>query len=176
MEFAVNYSPHADRLVERGAIDVDLFKCPEFPDLISDVRTRHRCYVHFRYRLGRRPFGEVDWDEADQMLETTATRYVNAHLAPSVADFPGATVESGDEAFREQVVAAMKADARELVARYGRDRVVLENVMWDPDPPWQIPAAALAPEATISRSTSLPCASCTCTPSRVTTAQSPSSR
>jgi len=143
MKFATNYSPQAVELVERGEIDVDLFKCPEFPDLIADVSARYGCYVHFPFRMGRGRLDDVDWNEANVMIASTEARYVNAHLAPSILDFPSMALETEDGAQRGQCVEAMKRDARDLAAQYGKDGILLENVMWDPDPPWEIPAVAL---------------------------------
>ena len=147
--FAVNYSPQCLALIQRGVLDVDLFKCPEWPDLIADVSRQHPCYVHFPFRIGRRLWPNVDWAEVEDLFESTEARYVNAHLAPCIADYPGMTLTSQEPAARAKVIGDMSRDACELAERRGSDGVVLENVMWDPDPPWQIPEVCL--EAAVIR-------------------------
>ena len=37
MSFALNYSPCAAKLLRDGEIQVALFKCPEWPELIAEV-------------------------------------------------------------------------------------------------------------------------------------------
>ena len=147
MKFASNYSPQAAELVDRGLIEVDLFKCPEFPDLIRDVRERFPCYVHFPFRIGKRSLDAVDWEEARWMFDAGQARYWNGHLAPSIDDFLGMTLETKDAALRARVIGAMVEDTFGLSERFGAANVLLESVMWDPDPPWSVPAVALEADA-----------------------------
>lgn len=143
MKFAVNYSPAAEKLLDAGRIEVDLFKCPEFPDLLAEVSSRRTCYVHFPFRAGRRGMDQIDWPEAERMMRVAQSHDVNAHLAPCAADFDGMAVTDDDPASRRKVIEAMVADAGELARRFGPEHVLLESVMWDPYPPWQIPVVAL---------------------------------
>lgn len=150
MRFAVNYSPPLARLISSGAIDVDLFKCPDWPDLVEEARTQRPCYVHFSLRAGKRELGQVDWDQARRLVELTQTPYINIHLAPCAADFPGMPLDTRDPGHRAQLIEAMGEDIRQLAERFDPARVILENVMWDPEPPWLIPQPVLEPEV-ISR-------------------------
>jgi len=143
VQFAVNYSPASLALLEEGRIEVDLLKCPAWPDVVTEVRDRCPCYVHLPFRAGRDELNDVDWDEVDSMLDGTATRYVNAHLAPCASDFDGLTLMARGGRLEQRIIDAMKRDAETLVDRFGREHVILGNVMWDPLPPWEIPALAL---------------------------------
>lgn len=143
MQFAVNYSPASMALLENGRIEVDLLKCPAWPEVVAEVRERHRCYVHLPFRAGKGELGAVDWAQVDAMLEGTDTRYINAHLAPCASDFAGMTLLTRGGRLEQRIIDAVKRDAAALVERFGPERVILENVMWDPLPPWEIPALAL---------------------------------
>src|SRR3569833_3826437 len=94
MLFAINYSPQAAELVEIGAIDIDLFKCPtasdpvvqeHCPTLLDIARRCKPIYIHFP--LNALDLGDVDWNEIDEALEKTEAHYVNAHLFASVSSF-----------------------------------------------------------------------------------------
>ncbi|NQU43101.1 DUF692 family protein [bacterium] len=146
MKFAINYSPAADTLLRQKRISLDLYKCPDWPDLIDEARRRLPAYVHFPFRAGKRDLHLVDWRKIDLLLQTTGTRHVNVHLAPCASDFPGLSLESHEPHFREAVMQAMLDDIDQLIQRFGREHLILENVMWDPAPPWEIPALALEKE------------------------------
>jgi uncharacterized protein (UPF0276 family) len=145
MKLAVNYSLQTARLVRDGVVDLDLYKVPDLPDVIQAARAQRPCYVHFPFRAGRR-LADVDWERVRRTLESSGTPWVNMHLAPCAADFPGMRINTRDPADRARLIDAMKQDAMRAVAQFGPDRVALENVMWDPDPPWQIPLPALQPD------------------------------
>ena len=48
--FSVNYSPAAASLASAGRVEVDLFKCPAWPDLVAALNVP--LYVHFALRVG----------------------------------------------------------------------------------------------------------------------------
>jgi len=146
MKFAVNYSREAARLVERGDIEVDLFKCPDLPEHLSEMTALRPGYIHFPFRAGTGCTDSADWDRVEHMVDSTDTPHVNMHLSPYVSDFPGMPLESSDPAHRAELIEAMERDVQELVAQVAPRRVVLENVMWDPIEPWMTPRAALETE------------------------------
>ena len=82
----------------------------------------------------------------DRLLALSDTPFINAHLAPFTPDFPGVAMNTRDPADRTRLTDAMIRDAAALVGRFGREKVILENVMWDPRPRWQIPAPVLETE------------------------------
>jgi uncharacterized protein len=135
LDFAVHYSAQAAALVDAGVIAVDRFKCPAWPDLVARVRARYPLSIHFPLRVGRGD-GPIDtetkrtpdWRVFDALLAETGTPFVNVHLEPTVRDHPGIAIDSDDPADIEALTAAVIHDVRAVVARYGAERVIAENV------------------------------------------------
>jgi uncharacterized protein (UPF0276 family) len=125
MQLAVNYSAALARLVADGSVDVDLFKTPAWPDLVAQAAALRPVYVHFPLSIGHghgRPLDTerrmpIDWARVDGLLERTATQYVNVHFSPYARD--------GEDG--AAVVERAAADLAPVVARYGAERVVVEN-------------------------------------------------
>lgn len=139
MLFAANYSRPLADLVARGRVVVDLYKLPAWPDLVAELTsgetTSVPCYVHFPLLAGTGSGGPMntetntppDWGQFDGLLSTTQTPWVSAHLGPRPEDFPhlvGATPDDQTEA----ITASLIEDLKAMVARYGADRVVGENI------------------------------------------------
>ncbi|MCU0499447.1 MAG: DUF692 family protein [Anaerolineae bacterium] len=118
MKFALNYSPQAVELWREGAIPVDLFKCPDWPDLIAIAQAWRPVYVHFPLLAGQNNLDKVGIDAITHWLNTTETQFVNTHIA---------ALKQADES-REQVIEAVIADLNRLVAEFGADRVIVENI------------------------------------------------
>lgn len=60
MKLAVNWSPQAESLLLEGRIDVDLWKCADWPELVDPALRTKPAYVHFPIRAGD---GSVpDWN------------------------------------------------------------------------------------------------------------------
>ena len=55
MNFAINYSPQAGELLKQGKIEINLFKCPDWPELIQEASALAPVYVHFPLIAGQ-PF------------------------------------------------------------------------------------------------------------------------
>lgn len=135
MDFAVHYSVPAAALLDAGAIAVDRFKCPAWPDLVTQVQSRYPLYIHFPLRVGRGT-GAIDtetqrspnWDIIDRLLAQTGTPFVNVHLEPMVHEHPGIAIDTGDPAHVEALTDALIRDVCDVVARYGAERVIAENV------------------------------------------------
>lgn len=79
MEFAVNYSLAAADLLREEQIQVDLFKCPAWPDLIAAAQEVHPVYVHFPLRVGAGINHAIDY-------EAVADRDVLATQIPHLYD------------------------------------------------------------------------------------------
>jgi len=135
VEFAVNYSAAAANLLREGRIEFDRFKCPAWPDLIATARELHAVYVHLPLRVGagigtaintetRQP---ADWRQLEPLLSQTDTPQVNTHLAPLTDDFPGIPVATTEPAYIEALLAHALRDVQALVARFGPERVIVEN-------------------------------------------------
>jgi uncharacterized protein (UPF0276 family) len=130
MKLAVNYSLQAAALLRDGLIVLDVFKCPDWPDVIAKAGAQHPMYVHFGFRAGSGALDAVDWGHVEEVLAQTGTFYVNLHLYPRVADFGVDDPAAIDD---EAVVERMICDVKLAVERFGPERVIVENVPY-PDP------------------------------------------
>ncbi|MBN1886994.1 MAG: DUF692 family protein [Thermoflexales bacterium] len=130
MKLAVNYSLQAAVLLRDGAIALDAFKCPDWPDVIAEAGAQHPLYVHFGFRAGSGALETVDWKHVEDVLAQTGTPYVNLHLYPRVADFG---VDDPADVDDETVARRMICDVKLVVERFGPERVIVENIPY-PDP------------------------------------------
>ncbi len=121
MQFAINYSPQAAELLKAGQIAIDYFKCPDWDDMIAEARALKPVYIHFPITVGRGQIGALDWNKVDRLLRETGTPLVNVHLSPMRGDFP----RPYDP---QQVIDTLHRELAEVVARYGADKVIAENV------------------------------------------------
>lgn len=146
MKLAVNYSPQASELLANGQITFDVFKCPDWDDMIADATRQHPVYVHFPLQAGKNKTATLDWARIERLLRRTDTLYVNMHLAPRALDFQDMPLDTSDPAKAEQLFEAMLADIQRVAAHFGAERVILENVPWDPDPKYAIPRPVIEPD------------------------------
>ena len=123
MRFAINYSPQAEKLWREGKIQVDLFKCPDWPDLVAKVGKIHRAYVHCSLYAGRELDKALDFDSLRHWLAATDTLVINTHFAMLRSDFP-ADVAVTAEAVIERAVQSVQR----LGDRIGVENIVIENV------------------------------------------------
>lgn len=135
MPFALNYSPQAAELVREGRIEVDLFKCPPWPEMAAEARAVLPIYIHFGLQVGSGR-GQIstngdkhpaDWAEIEGWLTTTGTPFVNLHLEATLAQHPAIPFDSRAGAHADQSVAAYCRDVMAAVSRFGPDRVIVEN-------------------------------------------------
>ena len=150
MKFAVNYSSAAADLFREDRIQIDRFKCPAWPDVIAAAQALCPVYVHLPLRVGA-GIGEAidteteqpaDWGRLEPLLARTGTPQINVHLAPFTRDFPGMPADTTDPAHVEMLYARALRDVEALVARFGPERVVVENA---DDGKGVIPYPALQP-------------------------------
>ncbi len=116
VEFALNYSPEAAALLADGLIEVDRFKCPDWPNLIAEASAVRPVYVHFPLITDEARLAKVDWTEVERLLVSTDTPFVNMHMMAPVDGEPSDAIDS------------MIRAVRSVTARFGADRVILENV------------------------------------------------
>lgn len=128
MQFALNYSPQAGELLQAGAIQIDRFKCPNWPDLVQDAQALAPVYIHFDLLAGRGRLELVDWNAIERTMIATETPYVNLHLAALVGDLPDIQGDPLTPSQRERVIDRMRADVQLVVQRFGGDRVIVENI------------------------------------------------
>jgi uncharacterized protein len=128
MKFAINYSKQAARLVEQGDIDIDRFKCPDWPYLVDEASQLRPVAVHFTLQAGSGKVQKTDWGLVERLLEQTGTDYVNLHLASEGSDFPGIALDTRCTEERRLVIDRLIEDVQSAVSRFGADRVIVENV------------------------------------------------
>jgi uncharacterized protein (UPF0276 family) len=125
--FAINYSPQADELIIAGSIHPDLYKCPDWLEVIEPASQRLPIYIHFPLAAGDGSPSLVDWPVLEQLRIQTQTKYINCHLtAPdtTVPDDPISVAKAEDQ---------MHQDAAYLVNRFGHDQVIIENYPFVPE-------------------------------------------
>ena len=130
MQFAINYSPQAEKLWRAGQIQVDLFKCPDWPELVKRVGEFHSVYVHGSLQAGRGRLRSADYELLRQWLDTTDTTVINAHFAVGVLDFSAAQAIT-PEAVIERTVRDLEALSKQIPV----ENIVIENIP-APDPGW----------------------------------------
>ncbi len=136
MKLAVNYSHQAAELWRAGTIQVDLFKCPAWPDLIAEAQSVGPVYVHFPLRVGPghgdainpEPQGPPDWQVFEALMEQTHTPEVNLHLSPTGDDYAPWPVNTTNPEHIERVTGNLIRDVGSVVARFGGERVIIENI------------------------------------------------
>ncbi len=143
MKLAINYSPQTSALLAAGRVDFDLYKTTEWPEMIAAAEVQRPAYVHFPLMAGRHNVETVGPARIKELLATTATPYVNTHLAPHAADF-GMVFTSIDEHLTKILAQAMLDDINIMISHFGREKIILENANYDPN--YQIPTVVIQPE------------------------------
>jgi uncharacterized protein (UPF0276 family) len=141
MEFAVNYSPVLAELVREGALSIDRFKCPAWPELVAEARRTLPVYVHLPLSIGSGAGGPVhderkapaDLGWVAEMVETCGTPLINTHLFARAADYPGVPLDSSAPRHIRRLVDGALRDLEPLIRRFGAARVTVENVTWEYD-------------------------------------------
>lgn len=135
MQLAVNYSYPLAQLLREGRVQINYFKCPAWPDLLATAQAQHPVYVHFPFTVGagkgitidteaKQP---ADWDKFERMLAQTQTPFVNLHLVPTPQQHPDIPAESTEAAHVAQLSEHLIADVQAVIARFGKERVLVEN-------------------------------------------------
>lgn len=136
IQFAVNYSEIVATLLRTKQIQFNRFKCPAWPDLMKKAQAQHPIYVHCPLRVGW-GIGEAqdtetnlppNWTKYEALLAQTDTPWVSLHLGPKIEDFPDIPPTSLAPAHVAQVTQALLRDISAVVARFGPERVVVENI------------------------------------------------
>jgi uncharacterized protein (UPF0276 family) len=145
MQFALNYSPQAAELLAAGVIDIDRFKIPPWPELLEAALRYRPVSLHFELRAGGAEPIDADWDAIDAHARQTGTPLINLHLSPRRDEYPAIPHDSIAPAHRDQLTEAMIRDVRTVVARFGAERVIVENVPYH-GADGQIPRAPTHPD------------------------------
>lgn len=136
MKLALNYSDASDQLVKESQIDVDLFKCPDWPDTVKSAQQLRPIYVHFPLKAGHIA-GTVNLDRVAELKDRTGTKYVNTHLDPELGS------DAGPISAVHRAVERTIEHIDMLAARFGIEQVIVENVPYWEDEPFHERLAAL---------------------------------
>lgn len=120
MQFAINWSPEAAELLNAGTIQVDLFKCPDWDDLVADAQAQLPSYVHFPLTIGAGQHETWDVTHIHDWLSKTDTRFVNCHIVPNESHF-------SPDISLDELTAGLIEEIQPLVDEFGRERVIIEN-------------------------------------------------
>jgi len=136
MLLSVNYSHAAADLFQTGIINIDLFKCPAWPDAIDAALEVNDVYVHFPLVVGS-GIGDAintesgkpaDWRALEVLMEQTNTPVVNLHLGPTIDDFPDISINSTHPDHVQSIAGRLVTDVQSVIGRFGAERVVVENI------------------------------------------------
>jgi uncharacterized protein (UPF0276 family) len=130
MKLALNYSPDAERLVNEGEIQIDCFKCPDWPELVTRAERSKPVYVHFGLNAGTNSPSHTNWLALEELRSRTATPYVNIHLIATIDAFPTFPVDTREAAHLDAVAASFIENVAVLVQRFGAASVIVENVVY----------------------------------------------
>jgi hypothetical protein len=136
MLFAINYSHQAAALCAENRLEVDRFKCPDWPDMIAEAQELRQVAVHFTLKAGRGKRKKVNWEKIARIAEQTGTPYINLHLEPRPEGYAGSPagmpIDTTDPAHRQQVWEQTLEDLWLAVRRFGAERVMAENAPYRP--------------------------------------------
>ena len=132
MNLAINYSKPAGKLFQENKLPIDRFKCPDWPDLVAEAQALRPVAVHFTLSAGSGRLHATDWEKVEHLRQQTGTPYVNLHLDALGEDFPEMPVDTTDPAHIRTVIERLVEDVGAVVARFGADWVIAENVPYLP--------------------------------------------
>lgn len=122
LQFALNYSVEAIDLLERGMIEVERFKCADWPEMILAAQAHRPVYIHFSQKIGQpEPVTSERLDTIERLRDETQTPYINVHMTPSKARFD----EHGPVA---PMIAPLIDDLQPYIRRFGADAIIVENL------------------------------------------------
>ena len=134
MDFAINYSHQAAALLQQGRIQVDRFKCPDWPEMVTEALHFAPVAIHFNLKAGAGLIQEADWFQIEALLEQTGTPFVNVHLHPTTEDYPDIPVDTTNPFHIERIVTNLVTDIEYVVKLFGAERVIAENVPYAGQP------------------------------------------
>lgn len=128
-KLAINFSPEAAELVAAGAVEVDLFKVPDWDELIAEARRVLPVYVHFPHQVGAAR-EKPELERSAGLMTRTGTTMFNVHVAPSSERFPAVAVGDVSTPAIEAVVNELVADLEPAVRSFGATAVMAENLIY----------------------------------------------
>ncbi|WP_166786808.1 DUF692 family multinuclear iron-containing protein [Jeotgalibacillus salarius] len=130
MKVAVNYSVEAKKLLSSSAIEIDLFKCPDFSmELIQDGTEIKPSYIHFGLKAGNDQMKNIDWGLIRDLQSQTQTPYINVHAVAMAKHYPEYDVETSQPSHISEMTDAILRDIEILDGEIGAEKVIIENVI-----------------------------------------------
>lgn len=120
MQLAVNWSPEAAELLEAGDIQFDLYKCPDWPELVADAKSQQASYIHFPLSIGVGQMPKWNFAEIHDWFAKTDTLFVNCHIN---ARDDHISKDLDIDALADELYKEVSA----LVAEFGAEKVIIEN-------------------------------------------------
>lgn len=128
MRLAVNFSPDAAELLGNGRIDFDVFKVPDWDEVIEAASELKPVEIHFPLQLGTVNIGAADLDRVDGLLTRTSTPRLNFHVAPSRERFSHLSTDDVSPEARRTVLEGLLGDLEPFAQRFGAENLVVENL------------------------------------------------
>jgi uncharacterized protein len=128
MKFSINYSTQAAVLFAQGRLVVERFKCPDWPDLISEANQYCPVAVHFDLNAGRGRLEPEELDRARRIAEQTKTPFIKLHLEAKISDYQGGSTNPISKHLRDQILQRTIDEVQMAVKRFGGEKVIVENV------------------------------------------------
>lgn len=130
MKLAINYSFAAESLVQKGQINIDLFKCADIPWLVKKASRVLPVTVHFNLHAGDRSLPSTDWTAVHQLFQYTQTLYINLHLEPTSKHHADIPIDSGDSIHKERIVERILEEIQPITKRYQEEQILFENAIY----------------------------------------------
>jgi uncharacterized protein (UPF0276 family) len=128
MKFAINYSPQAAELLSNGQIEIDAFKTPPWPDLITKAKALCPVTVHFPFRTGEGKNIKTKIGEIENFLDSTTTNFINVHLVVKASKMPHIPVyETPSPMHKVQIIDTMLSDLQDITSHFGPENTIAEN-------------------------------------------------
>lgn len=80
MKFAVNYSTPLVRLLDEGAITIDLIKCPDWEGMLEEAAPYGPITIHYDLEVGLGNTFKADFERIIALKNRTFTPHFNTHL------------------------------------------------------------------------------------------------
>jgi uncharacterized protein len=121
MKFAVNYSAPLVRLLDEGAIQIDLIKCPDWEGMLDEAKAHGDITIHFDLEVGLGNTFQADFSRIQALMQSTYTPHVNTHLVTPRQFNPDNTHEM------DQINALWREEIQLMTEQLGPSAVALEH-------------------------------------------------
>lgn len=128
MKLAVNYSTQSAVLLRQSRIQLDYFKCPDWPFLILEAQQYAPVAVHFDLNIGRGRLHKTNWDQVKRLKEETNTPYVSLHLEASLKEFPSYHPDKLTKTQAKKVKETIYRDIDTALQIFSPEEIIIENV------------------------------------------------